>query len=382
MHARIFLKKTLSTLSVFGLIPLDQTNAEDKPALRVAPSLACKVVHPLGYGALLAQQAPVIDGKLDDDVWKNAPWTEDFVDIQGDARPAPRFRTRAKMAWDQKYFYVAARLEEPHVWGTLTKHDSVIFQDNDFEIFIDPDGDNQQYLELEINALNTEWDLRLVKAYRDGGPALNEWEVPGLKTAVAVEGTLNNSSDQDTAWTVEWAIPWTVLAEFAGRQSPPKSGDVWRVNFSRVEWRHTVDKAGNYKKVPGFPEDNWVWSPQGRIDMHRPETWGHVRFVNTPEEAKKPVIADDQQARWWLMEVYEAQKTYQGKNKKYAATFEQLGLKTPAEAGWKVALETNPDGSNFATTVTIPRAGKSDLELKMDADSRIHRNPSWDNDSK
>jgi hypothetical protein len=116
--------------------------------------------------------------------------------------------------------------------------------------------------------------------------------------------------------------------------------------------------------------------------MHRPETWGHVRFVNTPEEAKKPVIADDQQARWWLMEVYEAQKTYQGKNKKYAATFEQLGLKTPAEAGWKVALETNPDGSNFATTVTITRAGKSNLELKMDADSRIHRNPSWDNDSK
>ena len=50
------------------------------------------------------------------------------------------------MLWDDTYFYVAAHLEEPHVWGTLTKHDTVIFQDNDFEIFIDPDGDNQRVL--------------------------------------------------------------------------------------------------------------------------------------------------------------------------------------------------------------------------------------------
>ena len=68
---------------------------------------------------------------------------DDFQDIEGDKKPRPRFRTRAKMLWDDQFFYVAAELEEPHVWATLTKHDSVIFHDNDFEIFIDPDGDNQ-----------------------------------------------------------------------------------------------------------------------------------------------------------------------------------------------------------------------------------------------
>ena len=117
-------------------------------------------------------QAPIqIDGRLDEDAWKTAPWTDPFVDIEGDVRPRPRFQTRAKMLWDDTYFYVAALLEEPHVWGTLTKHDSVIFHDNDFEIFIDPDGDNHEYYEIEINALNTEWDLFLKKPYRDGGPA-------------------------------------------------------------------------------------------------------------------------------------------------------------------------------------------------------------------
>ena len=72
------------------------------------------------------------------------------------------------MLWDDTYLYVGALLEEPHVWATLTQHDSVIFHDNDFEVFIDPDGDNHEYCEIEINALNTEWDLFLNKPYRDG----------------------------------------------------------------------------------------------------------------------------------------------------------------------------------------------------------------------
>ena len=138
------------------------------------------------------------------------------------AGPPPRFQTRARMLWDDTYLYVGALLEEPHVWGTLTQHDSVIFHDNDFEIFIDPDGDNHEYYEIEINALNTEWDLFLKKPYRDGGPAINEWEIPGLKTAVHVSGTLNDPSDSDRSWSVEFAIPWKSLAEHAHRPTRPE----------------------------------------------------------------------------------------------------------------------------------------------------------------
>src|SRR5262245_14094530 len=107
-------------------------------------------VPPKGYVCHRAATPPAIDGKLDDAAWRNAPWTDDFVDIEGDLRPRPRFRTRAKMLWDDHFFYVAAEMEEPHVWGTLTEHDSIIFHDNDFEVFIDPNGDNQEYYEFEI----------------------------------------------------------------------------------------------------------------------------------------------------------------------------------------------------------------------------------------
>jgi len=220
----------------------------------------------------------VIDGRIDKPAWKSAPWSDDFKDIEGDSKPKPRFRTRVKMLWDDQYFYIGAELEEPHVWATLTQHDSVIFQDNDFEVFIDPDGDTLNYYEFEMNALNTGWDLLLDKPYKAGGKAKNEWEIPGLKTAVHINGTLNDPRNKDIGWTLEIAFPWKVLGEYARQAAPPREGDEWRVNFSRVEWlTEIVD--GHYHKLPGKKEDNWVWSPQGLIDMHIPEKWGYVQFT-------------------------------------------------------------------------------------------------------
>src|SRR5262249_53999688 len=140
-------------------------------------------------GALIAQnryecpktdQPPKIDGKIDDAVWKRAKWTGWFVDISTNVKP--RFKTRAKMLWDDRALYIAAELEEPNVWGTLTEHDSVIFHDNDFEVFIDPHGNGLGYFEFEMNALNTGWDLRLDKPYKDGGKPDNGWSIPGLQT--------------------------------------------------------------------------------------------------------------------------------------------------------------------------------------------------------
>jgi hypothetical protein len=222
-----------------------------------------------------------IDGKLDDSVWQSAPWTDAFIDIQGTGHPTPRYRTRAKMLWDDDNLYVAAELEEPHIWGTLTRHDSVIFHDNDFEVFLNPTGDTRNYFEFEINALNTGWDLFLPKPYRQGGKADNSWEIPGLQTAVNLDGTLNNPSDRDKGWTVEIAFPWSAFKDRSG-VARPHAGDEWRVNFSRVEWQTRVAE-GKYEKLPGTKEENWVWSPQGVINMHVPERWGVVRFQPQPK---------------------------------------------------------------------------------------------------
>ncbi len=241
-------------------------------------------MHPTGSGSLpkryqcyRADGPLVIDGIIDPKEWAHAPWTDLFVDIEGNVKPQPRFNTRAKMLWDDEYLYVSAWMEEPHIWGALTQHDQIVYHDNDFEIFIDPDGDRAEYYEVEINALGTIFDLFLERTYIDGGPAIHEWEFEGMKSAVHIEGTLNDPSDIDRGWSVEFALPWSTLAEYAHRASPPNVGDVWRINFSRVEWKHQI-VHGKYEKVPDTPENNWVWSPQGVINMHLPEHWGYVIF--------------------------------------------------------------------------------------------------------
>src|SRR5258706_1343557 len=174
-----------------------------------------RVMTPRHYICYRARAPIAIDGQSNEASWGDAPWTEDFADIEGPPKPAPRFRTRAKMLWDDQNLYVYAELEEPHVWGTITKKNEVIFYDNDFEVFIDPDGDNHNYYEFEMNALNTIWELTLVKPYRDGGPAHLGTNLEGLRSAVHVRGTFNKSADTDRGWSVEIALSLTSLARYA-----------------------------------------------------------------------------------------------------------------------------------------------------------------------
>jgi len=324
-------------------------------------------VPPRSYVCYRTQDAIRVDGRLDEPAWQRVPWTEPFVDIEGSAKPPPRFRTRVKMLWDDHYFYVGAELEEPHVWGTLKEHDAVIFQDNDFEVFIDPNGDNHEYYEFEINALNTGWDLLLPRPYKDGGKAVNSWEIPGLKTGVFVDGTLNDPRDTDRGWTVEIAFPWKVLGELAHQPAPPRDGDQWRVNFSRVEWRHEV-VDGKYRKVAETKEDNWVWSPQGVIDMHRPERWGYVQFSTAPpgQAVYRPDPAGAIRDR--LIQVYYAQRSFHDKNKRWAAQLDELGLAEPAGLPQHTtSLRLTPEGYEAAIDFTPPGGQPQGWSIRQDS---------------
>jgi hypothetical protein len=328
---------------------------------------------PRGYVCVRSNQPLVIDGRLDDDAWQGAPWTEDFVDIEGSAKPQPHLRTRAKMLWDDTYFYVAAELEEPHVWGTLTQHDSIIFHDPDFEVFIDPNGDSHEYYEFEMNALNTGWDLFLPKPYKDGGKAVDAWEIPGLQTAVLVRGTLNNPGDRDDGWSVEIAIPWKVLAEHAGRPAPPEAGDQWRVGFSRVQWQTDI-RDGKYVKKPGVAENNWIWSPQGVVDMHRPERWGYVQFSRDPAGTVPWVPDVSAPARDALHEVYYAQKDFFHQHARWAATMEELGLSSKP-TGVLEPRELSLTSDGYVCTVAMPWLGGAARRWSIRQDSLIRPLP-------
>lgn len=333
-----------------------QAAAYEAPRIPWAPdTYVCRRLSP----------PPVIDGCADDAGWAAAPWSEPFTDIRGPLGDPPRHRTRVRLGWDDDYLYVAAHLDEPHVWATLTERDAVIYHDNDFEVFIDPDGDNHLYGELEINALGTVWDLLLVRPYRDGGPAIDAWDIAGLRSAVAIDGTLNDPRDTDRGWSVELAIPWRALAPIAGRACPPVEGDIWRLNFSRVEWR-TELADGRYRKIVDpatgrpLPEDNWVWSPQGLIAMHCPEMWGEVLFTDGPADGERAVATAAEHTRLalaaLLMPVYYREQERREASGTYTGTLGELGI--PA-GHWP--LWPREPGDDTARTAPLPNGWTLDL---------------------
>ena len=94
----------------------------------------------------------------------------------------------------------------------------MIFRDNDFEVFIDPDSDNHNYCEIEVNANGALWDLFLAKPYREGfGPVIHNWE-----TVASSEATESGGP------TGMCLLTLSAIIRFQERDQIPYSGIIWR----------------------------------------------------------------------------------------------------------------------------------------------------------
>jgi hypothetical protein len=257
-------------------------------------------IQPARYTCYRVAGPIVVDGRLDEPWWRMAPKSAPFVDI-GTGEPA-WFNTRVALLWDDDNLYFGFWVQETDVWGTLTGRDSKSWEENDVEVFI---GGRNAYYEFEINALNTVYEVFWIwkDILKPGSPYYGRpefdpatqrtmvldgvgghvhprgerwgflnWDFPGLRTAVHVDGTVNRRDRQDRGWTVQLAFPWRGLADLAdGRPLPPRDGDVWRIDCSRFE------KIGRNREVLD-PCVGWTWNRHGHYDSHIPEVFPYVEF--------------------------------------------------------------------------------------------------------
>ena len=262
--------------------------------------LPCSQRETPHYTAYRVESPLTIDGHLDKPAWRKAPRTERFVDLVSGRRVI--HDTRAAVLWDDTNLYVGFWVEEPFVEATLTERDSLVWTNNDVEVFI---AGKNAYYEFEVNALNTIYEAFFVweDAYeRDGFHKLAEfardapgarpwngvgytahprgmrigffqWDLQGVRSAVRVDGTLNDNGDRDRGWTVELAFPWAGLKPLTigdERALPPHDGDEWRMSFSRFN---------TYKEAaPAQDSGGWTLSPHGVWDSHIPECFPLVQF--------------------------------------------------------------------------------------------------------
>ena len=298
----------------------------------------------------------IIDGIGNENSWGSLVWSDDFVDIRGSLRPMPTHLTQMKMLWDEQYLYILAKLEEPHIWASLKMRDTIVYYDDAFEVFIDPDGDGHNYYEFQVNAFNTLWDLFMLWPYREkqGPNFLSEWDAKGIQHAVHIEGSLNDASDLDAHWTVEIAIPWKAIQEMAPRKSSPKNNDQWRMNFTRVDWSMKIIN-GAYEKIlqdngQPIPENYATWSPHGTPAMHMPEWWGYVQFSDSKADEPSPRFKAklDEEIKWALWQLYYQQKEYHEKTGHYAMSIEHFTIPTVKNCSFEPTLFASNFGFHFS----------------------------------
>ncbi len=266
-------------------------------SVRYPPCIECEIPH---YTAYRVTAAPCIDGRLDETLWKTAPRSPRFRDLISGGETI--HDTRAAVLWDETNLYVAYWIEEPDVQATLTERDAKIYMDNDVELFI---AGQDTYYEFEINAFGTIYEVFFIweESYKTGGfdtiaglspdepgrmpfhgvgykhhprgPRIGywNWDFPGLRSAVSVDGSINDNRDRDRGWTVELSLPWagmSVLAMGDNRDLPPRDQDTWRMDFSRFN---------QYKEAPPAKDPGgWAWSPHGVWDSHVPECFTYIHF--------------------------------------------------------------------------------------------------------
>ncbi len=222
----------------------------------------------------------------------------------------------------------------------------------------------------EVNSLGTEWDLYLSKPYRDNPQVLNNWEFAGMKSAVHVDGTLNNPKDTDKSWSVEVFIPWSSIYQVARGKEKPVPGEHIRTNFSRVEWTTDI-RDGKYVKVPIKGEDkireyNWVWAPTGVINIHMPEYWGFVQISDkVAGTGETPFVTDpNDEVKWLLRNLYYRQNEYAATFGEYAPSVTALKPEElcPAEQAKQIKLFNTPS----MYEITLPGTDGNVWHIRQD----------------
>lgn len=194
-----------------------------------------------------------VDGKLKEIEWKMAGVLKDFV-TTGRCKPAANL-TSVRLCYDDVNLYAGFEAKDIDIWSDKAKHDGPLWEGDVVEIYIDPDGDGKNYVEIEVNPLNTVLDLLLPEPWLRPWEETCKWDAEGLLTATRIYGTLNYIFDEDEKWVVELAIPFSNFRELGAKNIPPQKGDKWRVQFYRFD--HGKKKG---RKFRGDVEAS-TWSP-------------------------------------------------------------------------------------------------------------------------
>ncbi len=215
-----------------------------------------------GLQAGYAGQYMLIDGELDEAVWKQAKVYE--LRQAGSSR-TPEEGGKIRLAWDDEYLYVAADLEDSDMVS------EALADERDYErlgdligVFLTPDQDKSQTWHWRLCVTPTG---RQAAAWFPGrgriGLASNMQYQCGLRVATKVKGSVNNWRDKDKRWTAELAMP---IRDITARGESFGPDARWRILIVRYNY-------SRYRSEPG---------PEVTTTQSIPESGVHVLEAYMP----------------------------------------------------------------------------------------------------
>lgn len=238
-----------------------------------------KLPPPIALCKRVPDGSVTVDGELAEEEWRSAAVITGFRDNK-ELTPA-KLQTRCMLQWDSKYLYIAFDCDDVHVIGTINEPDGEFWREDTAEVFIDVNGDEMSYIELEVNPQGFLYDAT-VSDYRpeiDWPPDYGHVDIDyGVKiyhtrdthVGTRINGTLNDPDDVDKGWSCEIAMSWVDMARCTNiRRLPPRDGDVWRFGLYRIN------------SDPGkgdVPIEYAAWNPTTTW-FHAPWMFGRVVFV-------------------------------------------------------------------------------------------------------
>jgi len=188
---------------------------------------------------VLFEKPPVIDGKLDDEVWKTAPVLKDFYQVQPGDNLIPQNRTEVMLGYDSRFIYIAFHCyDEPDkVRANVAKRDN-IFDDDYVGILFDTFNDQRRAYEFDFNPLGIQAD--------------GIW-TEGLNEDFSLDLVMESKGMVTTdGYTIEVAIPFKSLRYVAGKDK------MWGVHF----WRRTKRLNNSLDMWIPLDKDKGSWLGQ------------------------------------------------------------------------------------------------------------------------
>lgn len=216
-----------------------------------------------------AEEQIMIDGKGDELSWKKAT-AYSFDHFYNVEKPDDRQLSQVKMLWSEENLFFLFQLEDKYITAREKSRDGQPYFDDCAEIFLIPSEEKiDMHLGYEVNLYKASNDFVFLNDMLKGQHLVVKSFNPEFEVAATVDGTMNDNSDIDKGWTMEFAIP---LKNFHinGPITHVKPGVKWAFLALRQDRN---DAEGDRRST------STLFKLRKDENVHNPKSFGFMQFI-------------------------------------------------------------------------------------------------------